>query len=132
MAKAPNYTAEQEATMVEMYTAVRGDSEDRRNEVVEEIAAMFNKSPRSVRAKLSRMDLYIPKVAVSKVTGGEAAKKDALAARLVEITGLNLVSAEKLNKTDLVALIAFAKAAVDAANEAAEGFDPTEETETEA
>jgi hypothetical protein len=105
MAKAPNYTAEQEATMVEMYTAVRGDSEDRRNEVVEEIAAMFNKSPRSVRAKLSRMQIYVAKKPVSKVTDGEPAKKEELAARLVKVSGLNLVSAEKLNKTDLVKLI---------------------------
>ena len=127
MAKTVNYTPEQTELMAGMYKGVMDADEDRRNEVVEEIADLFNKSVRSVRAKLSRMDLYIPKVAVSKVTGGEAAKKDALAARLVEITGLNLVSAEKLNKTDLVALIAFAKAAVDAANEAAEGFDPTED-----
>jgi hypothetical protein len=128
MAKAPNYTVEQETVMSEMYTAVRGESEAKRAEIVAEIAAMFNKSPASVRAKLSRMQIYIPKVAVSKVTGGEAAKKDELAAKLVKVSGLNLISAEKLNKTDLVALIAFAEVAQDAAQEAAEGFDPTEET----
>ena len=128
MAKAPNYTVEQETVMSEMYTAVRGESEAKRAEIVAEIAAMFKKSPASIRAKLSRMQIYIPKVAVSKVTGGEAAKKDELAAKLVKVSGLNLISAEKLNKTDLVALIAFAEVAQDAAQEAAEGFDPTEET----
>jgi hypothetical protein len=115
MAKAPNYTDEQTAIMADMYTAVRGDSEARRDEVVEEIATMFNKSPRSVRAKLSRMQIYIAKKPVSKVTDGEPAKKEELAARLVEVSGLNLVSAEKLNKTDLVALIKFAEAAKEAA-----------------
>ena len=110
MAKAPNYTDEQVATMRDMYMAVREESEATRAETVDEIAAMFQKSPASVRAKLSRMDIYVAKVVKSKVTDGEPAKKDALAAKLVEISGLNLVSAEKLNKTDLVALIAFAKA----------------------
>ena len=127
MAKTPNYTPEQTEIMVGMYTGVANESEARRAEVVDEIAALFSKSPRSVRAKLSREGVYVAKAVASKVTGEAPAKKDELAARLAEVTGLSLVSAEKLNKTDLVALIAFAKAAQDAALEAAEGFDPTED-----
>ena len=41
----------------------------------------------------------------SKVTGEKPMTKEELAIKLVAVSGLPLVSAEKLNKTDLVALI---------------------------
>ena len=110
MAKAPNYTKDQTDLMVGMYTGVAGESEARRDEVVNEIAALFKKNVRSVRAKLSREDVYVAKVPVSK-DGSPVARKAELAETLVKVSGLALVSADKLNKTDLVALIAFAKAA---------------------
>ena len=92
MAKAPNYTEAQRDALVAGYLEV-------------------GKSARSIRAKLSRENVYLAMKPVSEVTGEAPAKKAELAEKLVEVSGLALVSAEKLNKTDLVALIAFAKAA---------------------
>ena len=111
MAKAPNYSAEVTEVMKAEYSAVAGESEAVRDAMVAEFATRYGKSVRSIRAKLSREAVYVSKTPVSAVTGDKPAKKDELAAELVAITGLALVSAEKLNKTDLVALIAFATAA---------------------
>lgn len=130
MAKTPNYTPEQTEMMIGMYRGVREESQERRDEVVAEIAEMLGKTPRMIRSKLSREpNLYVPKVVVSKVTGGEARKKEELAAELVTVSGLSLVSAEKLNKTDLVKLIAhFEQAAIEAYAEAQDA--DVEETES--
>ena len=111
MAKPANYTEAMTASIVEAYTAVSNGTEAERNDCVNDLAATYGKSVRSIRAKLSRENVYVAMKAVSKVTGATPAKKEVLAAELVKVTGLNLVSAEKLNKTDLVALIAFATAA---------------------
>ena len=128
-AKTPNYTAEMLDAMIAAYTAVRQENEDMRSTVVADLAAKYHKSPRGVIAKLAaetiEVDgkpekLYISKVKTSAVTGGEAQKKDALAAELVNVSGLNLVSAVKINKTDLVALIKFAEVANSMAREYAD------------
>ena len=104
MAKAPNYTEEQTKIMRRMYIDVSSESEARRAEVVQEIATMFNKSPASVRAKLSRENVYIAKKPVAK-DGNPAMSKDVLAGILSISAGVPLVSAEKLNKDDLKRLI---------------------------
>jgi len=116
MAKTVNYTPEQTELMVGMYMGVRDESEDRRAEVVNEIAAILDKNPRSVRAKLARemvdgVPVYVAKVAKSKVTGEEPAKKVELAERLIAAAGVDpaKVDAErvaKMNKTDIAAFIA--------------------------
>lgn len=103
MAKTVNYTPEMVAKMTSMYDPKASEVE--RAEMVAEIAAEVGKTEKSVIAKLSREGVYVKKVPVSKVTGDKPAKKENLAAELVKVSGLNLVSAEKLNKTDLVALI---------------------------
>jgi len=102
-AKAANYSVEQVATMQEAYEAAT--DADTRMTVVNEMAEQFGKSPRSIISKMSREGFYIKKAAVSKVTGEKPAKKDVLAVQLRESSGLALVSAEKLNKTDLQDLI---------------------------
>ena len=109
MAKTVNYTPEMTSAIVEAYTAVSDGTEAERAAVVESLAAEFGKSVRSIRAKLSRENVYVAKKPVSKVTGDKPAKKEELAAMLATATGLPLVSAEKLNKTDLVALIDWAE-----------------------
>ena len=109
MAKTVNYTPEMTAAIVEAYVAVADASEDERNVVVESLAVKYDKSVRSIRAKLSRENVYVAKKPVSKVTGDKPAKKEELAAMLATVTNLPLVSAEKLNKTDLVALIDWAE-----------------------
>ena len=109
MAKTANYTPEMTAELVDGYVEIAAESEEVRNAYVAEMAAKFSKSVRSIRAKLSRENVYVAKTPVSKVTGDKPAKKEDLAVELATVTGLPLVSAEKLNKTDLVALIAFAR-----------------------
>lgn len=110
MAKAPNYTEEVTNELVAGYLEVATESEEVRNAFVTEAAARYGKSVRSIRAKLSRENVYVAKTPVAK-DGEPAVKKEVLAAELATVTGIPLVSAEKLNKTDLKALIAFAKAA---------------------
>ena len=101
--KAANYTPEQVQTMREEYTAA--DSVETRETVVNEIAERFGKSKRSIISKMSREGFYIKKTAVSKVTGEKPAKKEELAVELRSVSGLPMVSAEKLNKTDIQDLI---------------------------
>ncbi len=104
--KAPNYTPEQTATMLAMYAPADSMTDSDRALLVQEIADEIGKTVRSVRAKLTREGVYIAKTAVAK-DGEPAVKKIDLAAELVTVTGLPLVSAEKLNKTDLKKLIEY-------------------------
>ena len=97
--KAQNYTPVQVQEMREQYE--QADTQDTRAAVVASVAADFGKSTRSIISKMSREGFYIPKEVVSKVTGGKPAKKEDLAVTLREISGLPMVSAEKLNKTDI-------------------------------
>jgi len=115
--KTPNYTETMISEIRDRYTAVRDEDQEMRDSVVRQIAADLGKSWKGVIAKLAPMTfenatgelekLYRPKEKVSSVTGAAPAKKDVLAAQFVEMVGLNLVSAEKLNKTDLTALIVY-------------------------
>ena len=98
-----NYTPEQVQKMRSDYEGA--ETVEARESVVEAIAADFGKSKRSIISKMSREGFYIAKVAVSKVTGVKPAKKDELANTLRFVSGLPMVSAEKLNKTDLQDLI---------------------------
>ena len=106
--KTVNYTDSMVETMRAQYEAAENENE--RGAVVDSIAASFGKSRRSIVSKMSREGFYIAKKVVSKVTGEAATKKDVLAAQLSEVSGVDLVSAEKLNKTDLRDLIAAFKA----------------------
>lgn len=101
--KTVNYTPEMVSTMREAYE--KATDETTREAVVLEMAEKFAKSKRSIVSKMSREGFYVPKVAVSKVTGEAPAKKDALAVQLRKVSGLPMVSAEKLNKTDIQDLI---------------------------
>jgi len=101
--KAANYTPEQVEEMQTAYTGAADAAE--RETVVLDIAAKFGKSKRSIISKMSREGFYIRKVAVSKVTGTKPAKKSELANTLRFVSGLPMVSGEKLNKTDLQDLI---------------------------
>ena len=104
MAKAPNYTDAQRDELVQGYIEVSSDSEAVRNAYVDQMAAKFGKSARSIRAKLSRENVYIAKTPVAK-DGQPAIRKDVLAGILSISAGVPLVSAEKLNKDDLKRLI---------------------------
>jgi len=103
--KTVNYTPEQVETMKSQYTAAK--NEDERAAVVEAIAETFKKSKRSIVSKMSREGFYVAKKAVSKVTGAKPAKKEELAVQLRAVSNLPMVSAEKMNKTDIQDLINF-------------------------
>lgn len=112
MAKTVNYTDEMTATAVEMYTGVIDQSEDVRAAMVKEIAATLGKTERSVRSKLSREKVYVPKKVVSKVTGETPAKKIELATNLRTVSGANInpENVAKMNKVDITRLIEAFKA----------------------
>lgn len=111
MAKTVNYTPEQTKTLVEKYVEVRDESQEVRDARVKELAAMFGKRERSIRAKLTRevmpdgKPVYIAKTPVAK-DGEPAVKKDVLAATLAAVSRVPLTSAESLTKPDLKGLIA--------------------------
>jgi len=104
MAKTVNYTDEQVTVMRDMYAAVVGASDTERDAVVDQLAAMFGKKRRSVVAKLSNLKIYQAKTPVAK-DGEPSVRKDVLAARLSEVSGVTLTSAENLTKEDLKRLI---------------------------
>lgn len=107
--KTENYTAAQVQIMRDRYNPEA--SQEARDLVVKELADEFGKGIRSIRSKLVNEKLYVKKAAVSKVTGGEAAKKDEMSEKLVSLVGavmvgdkekrLNADSVAKMNKTDI-------------------------------
>lgn len=103
-----NYTPEQVQTMREAYESATDETS--RETVVLALAEQFGKSKRSIVSKMSREGFYVAKVQVSKVTGEKPAKKEELAVELRKVSGLPMVSAEKLNKTDLQDLINYFEA----------------------
>jgi len=107
MAKTVNYTDAMTATAIEMYESVSDGTESERDAMVKEIAATLGKNERSIRSKLSRENVYIPKKVVSKVTGETPAKKVELAATLRTVSGanINVDNVAKMNKVDITRLI---------------------------
>ena len=104
MPKTVNYTDEMTATMKSKYIAVACEPESVRDAMVKELAAELGKSERSIRAKLSRENVYVPKTPVAK-DGQPAVNKATLAGILSIVAGVPLTSAEKLTKVDLKNLI---------------------------
>ena len=105
--KVVNYTPEQVATMVEMYTA------NPTQDTVEKLATMFAKTARSIVAKLSREKVYKAKTYATK-TGEAVVKKDELADELTNLAGLTAAEADSLtkaNKTALKKIVALLKKA---------------------
>jgi response regulator RpfG family c-di-GMP phosphodiesterase len=93
-AKTVNYTAEQTVAIVTAY---------QQGETVEALAEQFQKSVRSIVAKLSREGVYQKKVYKTK-TGEAVQKKDATADAIGAILGLaenDIDSLTKANKTAL-------------------------------
>ena len=120
--KAPNYSAEAVQRLQEVYDPTA--SEDERNAMVNALVSELQKKRGSIIAKLVNMDLYVKKAVTSKVTGGDPAKKVAIAttlANLVEenferpkgVSPINPATFEKANKTDLSTMTQAYKAALD-------------------
>ena len=93
-AKAVNYTAEQTVAIIAAYQA---------GETVEQLAEQFQKSVRSIVAKLSREGVYQKKVYTTK-NGEKVVKKDAHADAIGAILGLPENDVESLTKANKNAL----------------------------
>ena len=101
LARTPNYSDVQVATMIERYT-----SEPTRA-TVDAIAREFNKNSRSIIAKLVREGVYQAAPRVTK-TGAPVVRKAAIIADITTELGLDnnsLASLEKTSKADLQKLL---------------------------
>jgi len=108
--KTPNYSEKQETEMDTLYTGATTDEE--RANVVEALRTAYDKTPASIRSKLSRMGIYIKPAKVSKATGGVVVRKPELVAQLAEKLGLEgndvkkVDSGNKATKTFLELVLA--------------------------
>ncbi len=68
------YTREQEAELYDKYKQC--ETADERDVVVEQAIKKFNKTKKSIVAKLSKMDIYISRTKISKVTGTKPETKE--------------------------------------------------------
>ena len=103
MPKTANYSDHDVEIIKGHYMGVVDAGEDRRDEVVDELAEMLGRKRRSIIAKLSSLKIYKAKTPAAK-DGEPAERKEAVADSLRVLTGLPLVSAENLTKVDLKAL----------------------------
>jgi len=117
-AKVVNYTPEQTARAVTLFTAA--DSDESRKVAVEVLAAEFGKSPASIRAKLVREGAYKAPAKVGKKGG---VKKSALVDSLVAMVPMADNDAESLTKATMSALKAVVEALTPAQPDVFEG-DP--------
>jgi hypothetical protein len=97
--KVVNYTDEMVESIVAEYEAAPS------RETVDALAAQFNKTSRSIIAKLSTLGVYKAPSRVTK-TGKPVVKKETLVAEIVAAVGVELPSLVKANKQDLEALVA--------------------------
>lgn len=101
MAKAVNYTPEMETRMESVYTAATSD--EGRKAAVMALASELGKTPASIRAKLSRMNVYRKAERTDK-TGAPVVKKDAVATAIGEMLNLAEGDADSLAKANKGAL----------------------------
>ena len=107
LARTPNYSDVQVATMIERYT-----SEPTRA-TVDAIAREFNKNSRSIIAKLVREGVYQAAPRVTK-TGAPVVRKAEYVRRIETIVGVSMPSLSKASKSDLESLVAGLDIAVSA------------------
>lgn len=103
--KAVNYSPENVATMESVYGSANTDAE--RKDAVSTLAKDIGKTVNSIRAKLSKMGIYIKPKATSK-NGTVTVKKDALVTIIATLTGQDeslMGSLEKSTKFALEAII---------------------------
>lgn len=98
-AKVQNYTSAQEDEMRELYEAYPCV------DTVETLMESFDKSKRSIIAKLSSMKIYVTPSRTTKA-GGKIIKKSELVAMVSNMLEVDMPSLEKANKKDLEALAA--------------------------
>lgn len=91
-----NYTEEMVAEMINVYQA------NPTRETVDVLAGQFDRTPRSIIAKLSREGVYVPQSAPAKSNN---VTKETLVRHIEEVTGVAMPSLAKASKNDLEALI---------------------------
>ena len=92
--KEPNYTKLMEADMRETY------EKNPTRETVDALADLLGKSPRSIIAKLSNMQIYKAPPRLTK-SGTPIVKKETLVAEIMTRLGVEAPSLVKANKQDL-------------------------------
>jgi hypothetical protein len=93
-----NYTQEMVDSISNAYTA------NPTRATVDALAAEFDKTPRSIIAKLSALGLYVKAERVTK-RGEPIVRKDELVAQVQASIGVELPSLSKMTKVDLQNLI---------------------------
>ena len=126
MAKAPNYTQAQTDRMVSMYISVASEPEAVRDVMVQEIADELQKNVRSVRAKLSRENVYVAKTPKAK-DGTTVVRKDQLVRLLAQQVGSDMDSAINMTKNDLKRVIIVIRDLREQVETLVEGEDETSE-----
>ena len=96
--KAANYTDE----MVDAMVADYQDSPSK--DTVAKLAKEFNKSTRSIVAKLVREGVYVAAPRVTKA-GAPVVRKSELVAQVQELLGVEMPTLEKASKQDLESLL---------------------------
>lgn len=102
-----NYSADQEQTLRAVY--IPSDSQEAREAQVAQLAEELDKKPRSIIAKLSRMELYVAKVRTTKAGEPVAHKKD-IVADIAKAAGLTVEQVASFTKATKADLQTFAKA----------------------
>ena len=93
-----NYTQE----MVDVISSTYSDAPTR--DTVDSLAEKFDKTPRSIIAKLSALGIYVKAERVTK-RGEPVVRKDELVAQVQTTIGIELPSLVKMTKADLQSLI---------------------------
>jgi len=99
-----NYTQEMVDTISSDYSA------NPTRATVDALADKFNKTPRSIIAKLSALGIYVKAERVTK-RGEPIVRKDELVAQVQASLGFEVPSLVKMTKVDLQNLISFFEAA---------------------
>ena len=97
--RVPNYTDEMVEAMVADY------QDNPTKDTVTKLASEFNKSTRSIVAKLVRKGVYIAAPRVTK-TGAPVIRKSEIVAQIQDALGVEFSTLEKASKADLERLLA--------------------------
>ena len=97
--RVPNYTDEMVEAMVADY------QDNPTKDTVTRLASEFNKSTRSIVAKLVREGVYIAAPRVTK-TGAPVIRKSEIVAQIQDALGVEFSTLEKASKADLERLLA--------------------------
>ena len=102
------YSEEQEVKLKKAYTACK--NQDERIETIERFSNEFNKPKNSIIMKLIKLEVYVPNIRISKLTGGIARTKVQLVEDLEDLCGFkrgDLETVSKANKTEILKLIKY-------------------------